>query len=237
MNRAGRLIFFDIDATLITTGGGGKGAMLDAGRALHGESFTVDGISFAGRLDPLLLEEMLALNGRPSDQASVDAMYGAYRASLRERLGRPMKGGPLPGVMDLLRALGRLEGVTLGLLTGNFAETGAMKLRACGIDPDLFAIGVWGGDSPHRPPCRDHLPAVGLERYHRLTGRAIEPGLATIIGDTPHDIACARANGCRSLGVATGQFSTRQLMEAGADHAVADLSDTAGILRWLVPGR
>lgn len=229
-----RLIFFDIDATLITTGGVGKSAMHEAGRALHGPDFKIDGISFAGRLDPLLLQEMLRLNGRPEDHGSVRAMFDQYRRILEARLREPIRGGPLPGVMDLLNALSQRTDVVLGLLTGNFSETGAMKLRACGIDPELFPIQVWGSDSPRTPPSRDDLPAVGMERFHRRTGRAINPAGVTIIGDTPLDIRCARANGCRSLGVATGQYAVPVLKEAGADHALANLADTTGVLNWLV---
>jgi phosphoglycolate phosphatase len=231
------VIFFDIDATLITTGGVGKTAMLDAARGLYGESFTIEGISFAGRLDPLLFEEMLALNGHPVHREACDTLFARYCQCLEQRLTRPIKGGPLPGVMDLLDNLRAIDGVTLGLLTGNFPETGAMKLRACGIDPGRFAVQVWGGDSPHTPPSRDHLPGVGLDRYHRLTGRPIAPTSVTVIGDTPHDISCARAHGCRSLGVATGQFTTPQLLGAGADHAVANLADTSAIISWLLPER
>ena len=121
----------------------------------------------------------------------------------------------------------------LGLLTGNYADTGSMKLRACGIEPEWFRVKVWGDDSPHSPPCRDHLPGVGLERYAMLTGRKLEGRHAVVIGDTPHDVSCARAHGCRSLGVATGRFSVEQLEKAGADWAVTDLRETQRILGWL----
>lgn len=229
-----RLVFFDIDATLIRTGGVGKTAMLDAARDLHGPQFTIDGINFAGRLDPLLLEEMLLLNDVPATPAAVDAVFKRYQQTLETRLKSPIPGGALPGVMDLLAHLSETSGVVLGLLTGNFRETGRMKLRACGIDPDRFPLQVWGGDSPRTPPSRDHLPAVGMERYRGAFGRDIPAADVTIIGDTPHDIRCARANGCRSLGVATGQFEISHLINAGADHAVPNLTDTQGIARWLL---
>jgi phosphoglycolate phosphatase len=135
--------------------------------------------------------------------------------------------------MDLLQDLEGRAGVVLGLLTGNFPETGAIKLRACGIDPDRFSLQVWGDQSPHVPPCRTHLPAVGMSRYRETHGE-IECGRVTVIGDTPHDVACALANGCRSLGVATGSFSSEELRRAGADHVVSDLSATQEIAAWLL---
>jgi phosphoglycolate phosphatase-like HAD superfamily hydrolase len=226
------LIFFDIDATMITTGGAGIKAMIDAGRELYGPGFTADGIPFAGRLDPLIVADMLALNGREVSAPNMEAMRSAYRRHLAARL-TPGIGRSLPGVLPLLDHLGRDDTVALGVLTGNYEETGSMKLRACGIDPGRFHIRVWGDDSPHHPPTRDHLPGVGFDRYRERYGRAVDPRRVTVVGDTPHDVACARAHGCRALGVATGQFTVEQLREAGADRAVRDLSDTAEIAAWL----
>lgn len=226
------LIFFDIDATMITTGGVGIPAMIDAGRELFGPGFRADGIPFAGRLDPLIISDMLILSGQEPSPANMRAMRETYRRHLARYL-KPGVGRALPGVLPLLDALEQRPETALGVLTGNFEETGSMKLRACGIDPSRFHIGVWGDDSPHHPPARDHLPAVGLSRYHSRFGRPADPRRTTVIGDTPHDIACARAHNCRSLGVATGQFSVDQLLGSGADLAVKDLSDTALVLDWL----
>ncbi len=227
------LIFFDIDATLITTGGVGIKAMIDAGRHLFGPGFTADGIKFAGRLDPLILTDMLARSGCEPSHANLSAMRAEYGKRLPGHLAAGT-GRSLPGVTSLVSSLAQTEGVTLGLLTGNFAETGLMKLTACGIDTERFAIRVWGDDSPHHPPARDHLPGVGLTRYRERFGRDIDPGRVTVIGDTPHDVSCAKAHRCRALGVATGQFSVEQLRECGADHAVRDLSDVDSVRAWLL---
>lgn len=226
------LIFFDIDATMITSGGTGIKAMVSAGRELYGPSFTADGINFAGRLDPLILEDMLRQNGQQVSAANLAAMRRTYRQHLEAKLV-PGIVRVLPGVMALLDELGARDDLALGLLTGNFEETGSMKLRAGGIDPERFEIAVWGDDSPHDPPTRDHLPGVGLSRYRERYGRAADPGRTTVIGDTPHDVSCARAHGCRALGVATGQFSVEQLLDAGADRVVRDLSQTSDLAAWL----
>lgn len=227
------LIFFDIDATLITTGGVGIKAMVDAGRELFGAEFSSDGIQFAGRLDPLILIDMLERNGQKASPENLLAMRQAYGRHLPGHLAKGT-GRSLPGVTALVSTLGDANGVTLGLLTGNFAETGLLKLTACGIETDRFTIRVWGDESPHTPPARNHLPGVGLSRYRERFGRAIEPGRVTVIGDTPHDIACAKAHGCRSLGVATGSFTVDALRACGADRVVQNLSDTPGIRDWLL---
>lgn len=229
------LILMDIDATMIKTQRAGLRAMVEAGREVVGESFSADGVDVAGRLDPLILAEMIRRAGADPTAELMRVMRERYAASL-QRVLVPGMGTVLPGVPELLSALSsrsRAGTLTLGLLTGNFEETGCHKLRVCGIDPEQFVIRVWGDESPHDPPAREHLPGVALERYRHRHGRAVAPERVTIVGDTPHDVSCAKAHGCRSLGVATGQFSVAELRRAGADEAVETLADTAGVLQWL----
>ena len=108
-----------------------------------------------------------------------------------------------------------------------------MKLAACGLDPGWFSISAWGDDSPHDPPDREHLPPVAMRRYREQLGWEVSPDRVTIIGDTPHDARCARANGCRCIGVATGRFTVVELRAAGADWVIDDLTDTAHVIRLL----
>ena len=234
------LILFDIDATLIKTGGVGMLAMTEAGRALFGAGFTAEGVPFAGRLDPLIIGDLLVRNGLEATAEHRAAMRRGYRDALRTRFEADNTSYTLPGVTALLDALGGMNGsvargsapLTLGLLTGNFPETGSIKLQHAGIDPQGFAVRVWGDESPHDPPAREHLPGVALERVGAAWGRAASGAEVVVIGDTPDDIACARAHGCRVLAVATGQFSAGDL--AHADRTVEDLSDTQGVLAWLM---
>ena len=146
-------------------------------------------------------------------------------------LNQPGIARALPGVHDLLNTLHPCEGVCTGLLTGNFEPTGCIKLTACGIDPSRFALRVWGDECTRRPHTRDELPEIALRRYAQTRGQPIDPGAVWIIGDTPHDVNCARANGCRSLAVATGKYDVATLAAAGADAVAADLSDLAATLR------
>lgn len=227
------LILFDIDATLITTCRSGVVAMEIAGRELFGPGFTAEKTAFAGRLDPLIIADLLRDNGKEVSVANLEAMRRGYRRHLEHRLEDRSLARPLPGVVPLLNALEERGDAVLGLLTGNYQDTGEIKLRACGIDPKRFTIQVWGDHSPHIPPCRTHLPPIGMERYRAAHG-PLESDRVTIIGDTPHDVACAKAHGCRSLGVATGSFSFEDLQQAGASHVVSDLSQTAPIVEWLL---
>ncbi len=228
------LILFDIDATMITTGGVGIKAMVAAGRELFGPGFNADGIDFAGRLDPLILGEMLDRSGVPRNAKNFADMRRGYGKYLVGELKNSDKKRVLPGVHELLARVGNEPGATRGLLTGNFQETGSLKLSMCGIDPTQFSVQVWGDESPHDPPARSHLPPIGIDRYHKLHGRPVASRDVTIIGDTPHDITCAKTHGCRSLGVATGKFKVDELAAVGADRVVQDLSDTDSIARWLL---
>lgn len=228
------LILFDIDATLIRTSGLGIRAMGLAGRGLFGENFDERRVDYAGRLDPLIMADLLRVHGIEATADTFARFRLQYRVHLERLLSETGQGRVCPGVPELLDRLERCAGVTLGLLTGNFPETGAIKLRACGVSPERFAVAAWGDESPHSPPARDHLPPVAMRRYSEKFGAPIAPDRVTIIGDTPHDIACAKAHACRSLGVATGQFGVGALGEAGADLALPDLSDTDRVVTWLV---
>lgn len=231
------LILFDIDATLINTSRSGILALQDAGRDLFGGGFSVERTDFAGRLDPLIIGDLLLHNDLPDTSEHRRALRDGYRTHIQRRLAVPGVGRALPGVQALLERLKVESGITLGLLTGNFPDTGVAKLKACGIDPGQFEIAIWGDQSPHDPPSRDHLPPLALRAFREHKGKELAAERATIIGDTPHDVRCALASGMRCLGVATGSFTVGALREAGAHHAVDDLSTTEAIVCWLLEGR
>ena len=241
------LILFDIDGTLIRTNGAGMRALEDAGREVVGPSFSADGIDFAGSLDPVIIARMLERAGQDVTPMRIADIRARYPAHLRRHLAnRPVDprgasgesaSGALPGVAALLSHLAdRRPAITLGLLTGNFEEGARLKLEHCGIDHDSFAIRVYGDDSPHIPPLRDHLPPVASERFARHTGRGVPPEHVLIIGDTAHDVACARAHGHRSLAVATGGSRRDRLEATGADLVVDTLEDLAGLVKWIDAG-
>lgn len=229
-------LLFDIDSTMIDTSRSGMRAMLDAGRELYGDGFTTEGIDYAGRLDPLIVHELLERIGVEPSAEAHGAFRRTYRGHLERRLREPGVARALRGVPEVLGKLRSDPGVVLGVLTGNYRETGSMKLAASGIDPAWFRVGVWGDESPHWPARRDHLPPIAIERFGALSARVIDPATVTIIGDTPHDVRCGRVNGCRVLGVATGRFGASELKDAGADLAVEDLSEVDRIVSYLRGG-
>lgn len=231
------LVLFDIDSTLIDTSRSGMLAMEDAGRELYGPAFASDGVDYAGRLDPLIVHDLLVRAGvEPTERAHAE-FRACYRVHLGRRLSAPGVGRTLPGIDALLAELRGMGRPSIGVLTGNYRETGSLKLEACGIDPAWFEVQVWGDDSPHRPARREHLPPVGMKRFEACFGRAISGADVTIVGDTVHDVSCAKENGCRVLGVATGKYGTDALEAAGADLVLKDLSETARVLDFLTRTR
>ncbi|GJQ30402.1 MAG: haloacid dehalogenase [Phycisphaerae bacterium] len=231
------LVLFDIDLTLITTRGCGQRAMVAAGRSLFGSRFTADGIDFAGRLDPLIISDLFANAGVTQSRDALARFRTAYAATLRDHLRDAPGVTALAGVFDLLTLLRSADASgprwTMGLLTGNFEETGAIKLRACGIDPAWFGVRVWGDESPNVPPKRSDLVPVAMDRYRRDVRRDIDGRRVVVIGDTPHDIQAAKSHGCLAVGVATGRSSIDDLQRAGADLAIPDLRDTEAVLAFL----
>ena len=224
------LILFDIDGTLVTTRRAGVDAMVRAGVDLFG-SFTDAGVEYAGRLDPLIVGDLLSRNGHAPTAENLRAFRAGFGGHLEALLAEPGRARTLPGVDAIVGALHEDPEADLGIVTGNFAETGAIKLRAAGLDTERFRFNAWGDSSPHSPPHRDHLPAVAIDSYRDEKGRAPEPESVVVIGDTPHDIRCAHANDCRAIAVATGMYSQDDL--AGADLTVGDLSNTEELLGWI----
>lgn len=229
-----RLVLFDIDLTLIRTSRSGLWAMNAAGRELVGPDFTTDGIEFAGRLDTVIITEALVQsNVEPTDEL-IRQFRRCYALHLKQRLDDPgVERSTLPGVETLLGRLQATTGVIVGLVTGNFSDTGRIKLKACGLDPSRFEACAFAEDATGTPPSRDELPPIAIGRCSQRTGMSLPSERVIVVGDTPWDVLCARRNGCRALGVATGVHSPDDLRMAGADMVVPDLRDTEALSAWI----
>ena len=131
------------------------------------------------------------------------------------------------GVNPLLEKLESNRSLKTGILTGNWKQAAYIKLAHFDLDK-YFGFGAFGDDAVNR----NDLLAYALKRCDGC--RDLDPGNVIIIGDTPSDIKCAAVNGCRSLGVATGSFSARELISNGADYAVDDLRNTEEITEWIL---
>ena len=226
---ADHLVLFDIDGTLLRTEGVGVAAMLRAFTALHGDrGFSFEGVEIAGALDGLLFARMMERHGLPADVFTHERFQRIYGEELARSL-TPDRVRRMPGTGALVAAL-RDAGAAVGLLTGNYEHTAHTKIRIAGFDVADFPFGAFGADGPSRR----HLTPVAIGRAAAHHGRPFDAHRVTIIGDTPHDIDCAKAHGCRAIGVGTGPYAPERLEACGADLAVGDLSDVDVVSRWIL---
>lgn len=183
------------------------------------------GVPMSGRTDPLIITDACARCGVALD-GKRDHLIERYVDYLTHELPRDVPGKRvLPGVVPLLDALHTDPGAILALLTGNLEPSARLKLE----EFDLwryFETGAFGDDAPER----NGLVAVALSRVAALGYPSLPADHILVIGDTPHDVACARAAGVRSLAVATGTAAAWELEAAGADAVVPDLGETEAIL-------
>jgi phosphoglycolate phosphatase len=232
------LLLFDIDGTLLLSGGAGARAIERACRERLGLDDAFAGISPDGKTDPMLFDEVLIRNGLSLDPELVADLTARYIRHFPEEMTAAPGAHLLPGVVETLEAVHGIPDVALGLLTGNLEPTARVKLAHFGLDR-FFAFGAYGSDDGQR----ERLVPIAVARAERLLGRTIGCGRhVVVIGDTPRDVACALANGVTAVGVASHRYPPASLRAAGAHHVLADLSDPGALpallgLTWATQNR
>jgi phosphoglycolate phosphatase len=223
-----KLVLFDIDGTLVLTGGAGLRAMNRACEEILGHAEILDGIPVAGRTDWIILHDALKQIGRDMDDALFAALRDRYLDLLPDEIKLPGRGvnGVMPGIRELLDALHAREDAYLGLLTGNFERGARVKLEHFDLWR-YFCCGAFGDDSPDR----NALVPFAVRRALECGVPPVGSSDVLVVGDTPHDVACALAAGAVPIGVATGSTSVEQLRASGADIVFQDLSDTQAFLK------
>lgn len=218
-----RLILFDIDGTLLDCGPQVRPIFARALLEVFGTTGNMDRYDLAGRTDPRIVLDLLTEAGLSDEEvrARLPELKKNYARRLEKELDR-QRMRLLPGVAEALESLGRRQDVVLGLVTGNWEPGARTKLSRFDLNR-FFDFGAFGCDAVDR----SDLPPVALERAERARGRRFRPEETLIVGDTVHDIACARAHGIPVLAVATGRTTAETLREGGADRVVADLTEIA----------
>ncbi|GAB4165728.1 MAG: HAD family hydrolase [Terrimicrobiaceae bacterium] len=222
-----RLLLFDIDGTLLTSGGAGEFALCSAMKERFAIDEDLSGIVLAGATDGAIAREMLlrrAINDTPENMT---ALLDGYLHALRESLPRHT-GRLLPGILPLLEALRSRPDCVMGLLTGNLAKGAELKLRHYGVW-DYFEFGAFADDHHDR----NHLGPFARSRAAEIHGEEFPPERIYVIGDTPRDIACGKAFGAQTVAIATGNYALEELLRHHPDHAFQDLSDTGAVIRAL----
>ncbi len=219
------VILFDIDGTLVRTGGAGKAAMEAALCEDFGVRLSSEEVPYSGRTDRAIGRDLLAAHGIAPTAANQSKLVEGYLTRLPYYLGR-FDGRVCPGVPELLAVLRKRADVLLGLLTGNVRRGAEHKLGHYGLW-DAFTVGGFGDEHEDR----DDVARSALQSIERHVGRRVNPADVWVIGDTPLDVRCARAVGAKAVAVATGWHHLDDLVASGPDFALADLSDPAVLLR------
>jgi phosphoglycolate phosphatase-like HAD superfamily hydrolase len=227
------MILFDVDGTLLVTGGATSRCIRRACVRALGQDFKWADVT-PGLLDPQIFDYLAVHNGYTEPGEYHDRYRAYYLQELEAELDRRRRDVVvLPGVRELLTALSlhQQQGrVVLGLLTGNYGHAMKLKLRAADIDLSQFPIRACAEDGHDR----SDLVSAAIHSYAEHTAHSADPRRIIIVGDTPRDIACAHTQGCTAFAVATGWYSTDALQQAGADHVVEDFSSPELLLKLLV---
>ena len=229
-----RLVLWDVDGTLLTTSGIAQRAFDLAAAHVLGRPAGDHAVRMSGKTDPGIALEILAFAGLAADEAQrrvpdVLARLESELAAAADQVRA--EGRAHDGIEELLARLHAEPSVLQSVLTGNTRANAVVKVAAFGLDRWLdLEVGAYGSDHHDR----EMLVPLAVERAARLRGRRFDPAQVWVVGDTPRDLACARVAGARCVLVATGRFSLGELREAGADHTLADLSDTAAVVDLLL---
>lgn len=221
-------ILFDIDGTLLQTGGAGRIAFADTFRDLFGIDPITSQVSFAGRSDRAIAHELMEVHGLESSNENWCAFVEAFLPRLRAALLQT-EGSVLPGVLKLLDELDQLDEVLVGLLTGNIAEGAKAKLSRYDIF-ERFLFGGFGDDHLSRDDIAASALAAAVAYSLRNHNFELPPERVIVIGDTPADVECARAIGAVAVAVATGGATLEQLEAAQPDLLLDDLDNPETIL-------
>lgn len=213
-------ILFDVDATLISTGGAGTRSWRWAFEKLHGIPADIGKFSEAGMTDPVVARRTFrSVIGREPTEQEMSRLLAVYLERLPEEVNNSEQYRVLPGAEALL---GRLceEGYLLGIVTGALEAAAHIKLARARLNR-FFAFGGYGSDSDDR----SELTRRAIQRAGVILGRRLREASVYVVGDTPKDMEAAREVGAVAVGVASGHYSAEGLREAGADVVLASLEE------------
>jgi phosphoglycolate phosphatase-like HAD superfamily hydrolase len=216
------ICLFDIDGTLISTGGAGQAAMARA-IASFGLAPETDDIAFSGRTDREIVRDLFLHHDIADTADNVTRFCDEYIRQLAFTL-RARPGSVLPGVRDLIDLLAPRSELVVGLLTGNLRRGAEGKLRHYEL-MDYFAFGAYGDHHLDR----NHVAHEALAAAREHTQTSVSPDQVWIIGDTPRDVLCARAIGANVIAVATGAYSAAELGQSQPDILLENMESEGDV--------
>lgn len=213
------ILLFDIDGTLIRSGGAGKAAMETGLKKAFNLQKIDDTIPYSGRTDVAIAHDLLRVHGLEVHEENIAKLHNAYQDELPESL-KNHDGEILPGIREFLPRLHACPNVVLGLLTGNIRRGAENKLRFYGLW-DYFPFGGFADGIPDR----DEVARKALKEAERHAARPADLNKVWVIGDTPFDVKCARAIGAKAIAVHTGGYNREALAATNADHLFNDFTE------------
>lgn len=226
-----KLVLWDIDRTLIASGGVGRAAFQAAFEETTGQPMRTMADP-SGQTEPVIFSRTLEAHGMTDPGGYFDKFARLEASAYLERAGQLREyGRVLPGVIDILGACRRTSEISQTVLTGNTRDGAAVKLEVFGLTGYLgVEFGAYGDDHADR----SRLVPLAQQRASDILGQTFDATDTVIVGDTIHDIAAGVANDVRVIAVATGECSAAQLREAGADVVFGDLTDTDAVLEAIL---
>ncbi len=223
-----KILLWDVDGTLIRSGNAGHRAMNAAALAVFGLQDAFTNFDFGGRTDPWVLDLLCQKHALDASPAHLTRFYEVYVDALRRELHNP-RALICAGIREVLASFHTTPGIAQGLLTGNIVAGARVKLEHFGLW-DYFAFGAFADDSGER----NRLGPIALDRARlHLDRSTLSPSDLLVIGDTPHDIVCARACGAHAVATATGGFTYDELAAHKPDLLVRDFTDPAPLQRFI----
>jgi phosphoglycolate phosphatase-like HAD superfamily hydrolase len=227
-----RLVLFDIDGTLLNSGGLGRASMQRALGMIFGSPGNPS-YRYDGKTDKQIVRDVMRMEGHSDEHidSRMETLLDTYLAGLRTGAeSGKFNVRPLDGVPEILDALEKRDDVVLGLLTGNVEPGARIKLQLAGIDPDRFRVNAFGSDHEHRP----ELPAIAQRRAGEQLGLDLAGDRLVVIGDTPADIECGRSLGAKAIAVASGHYTVEQLQSHKPYAVFPSLKNTEQVLDTIV---
>ncbi|KAA3609990.1 MAG: HAD family hydrolase [Calditrichaeota bacterium] len=217
-----KLLLFDIDGTLITGRGIPKKVALNVIQKHFPNFKNGNEVRFNGMTDPLIVQQVLASNNHKIelDDPIINIILDDFLCELKKHVTPQTPPDILPGVENLLKTCSLDNAIFMGLVTGNMMHGAKIKLNAAGLD-SYFSLGAFGSDHWNR----NELPPIAISRADKYFGKTFLAEDTWIIGDSPKDVECAKANGLKCLAVLTGKIDKQVMLKAGADFVMQDLGN------------
>ncbi len=216
-----KALLFDVDGTLIRTGGAGIRSLLRSFKLIYNLENPLEGVTIAGNTDPCIFRDIMVYQTNKSPSLEEEKKFlNQYLQFLQEEISVSEGYKVLPGIVEILKQAFDMPHLLIGLGTGNLEEGAKIKLERGGLN-SYFSFGGFSSDSHHRP----EILKMAVKKAEKKFGVQLSPEEVIVIGDTPRDLSAARAIGAKAICVATGGYTFEDLKACNPDHLMKDFEN------------